>query len=175
MKHAPLVAPLWTPPEIAARVHELGLAIAHDYHGRSLRCVCVLQGASVFFADLVRAIDLPLTFDFVTASSYGDATTSSGIVHVSKGFAHDTEHHDVLIIEDIVDTGLTVHRLHAEAIRLGAASVRVCALLDKRAARRVPVEVDYVGFVCPEKFVVGYGMDAAGMHRNLPFIGELTT
>jgi len=166
---------LLSPEKIAARVAELGRQISADYRGKSLILVGILSGAVVFLADLIRAISIPLELDFVAISSYGAGTRSSGVVRIIKDLDESVEGKHVLIVEDIVDTGLTlklsylVDNLNARK----AASVRICALLDKPNRRKMEVHVDYVGFVIPNKFVVGYGLDFNGLYRNLPFVGVL--
>lgn len=161
--------------QIARRVRELGQEISKDYDGEDLVLVCVLRGAVVFLADLLRAISIPLTIDFVAVSSYGASTESSGVVRIAKDIEVDVEDKHVLIVEDIVDTGWTLRMSYlTEDLRAKKArSVRVCSLLDKPSRRKVDVGLDYVGFVVPDKFVVGYGLDFKGLYRNLPFIGVL--
>lgn len=160
---------------LRARVSQLGKEISRDYEGRPLLLVGILKGAAIFLADLVRAIESPVDYDFVALSSYGDKTLSSGEVHVLKDLDADVDGRDVLIVEDIVDTGWTL-RLSYLGDRLRsrkAASVKVCALLDKPSRREVDVAVDYCGFVIEDQFVVGYGLDWAGRYRNLPYVGIL--
>jgi hypoxanthine phosphoribosyltransferase len=158
---------------IAARVRSLGAAITDDYlaEDRVPHLVCVLKGGCVFASDLARAIALPLTMDFIAVSSYGSGSTSSGEVRLTKDLDHSLEGRDVLIVEDIVDTGLTLQYLIDLFRRRGARSLRVVTLMDKRARRRVPVELAYVGFEIPDRFVVGYGLDVNERYRNLEFIG----
>jgi len=164
-----------TEDQIARRVRELGQQISDDYRGKDLMLVGVLKGAVVFLADLMRSISIPLTVDFIATSSYGASTKSSGAVRIVKDLDESVENKHVLVVEDIVDTGWTlrlsylVDNLYARK----AASVRVCALLDKPSRRQVDVKLDYVGFVIPDKFVVGYGLDFKGLYRSLPFIGVL--
>jgi hypoxanthine phosphoribosyltransferase len=153
---------------IAARVAELGARIAADYAGRSLLVVPVLKGSFVFAADLVRAIDLPLSVEFLGVQSYGDATKSSGAVRLTLDLACSVEGRDVLLVEDIVDTGLTASYLVEQLAARGARSVALCALLHKPARQIKPVAIDYLGFTIPDVFVVGYGLDAAQLYRNLP-------
>ncbi|MGC8863780.1 MAG: hypoxanthine phosphoribosyltransferase [Armatimonadota bacterium] len=161
--------------QIRERVRQLGKDISRDYEGKPLLLVGVLKGAAIFLADLVRAIDIPADYDFVAISSYGSGTQSSGVVRVAKDVDQDVSGRHVLIVEDIVDTGWTL-RLSQMSERLlarDAASVRICALLDKPSRRRVDVNIDYCGFVIEDRFVVGYGLDLAGRYRNLPYIGVL--
>ena len=164
---------LLTREEIAARVAELGAQITRDYKGKDLTTVCILKGAVVFFVDLIRAIDLPLSMDFMSISSYGNATKSSGVVRILKDLDKPVNGKDVLIIEDIVDSGMTLSFLRDNLQSRGAASLKIATLLDKPDRRRVPLHVDYCGFVIPDEFVVGYGLDYAEQYRNLPDIGIL--
>ena len=158
---------------IAAKVRELGTAIADDYRGKDLVLVSILKGALPFLADLMRQMPLPLALDFLEVSSYGDATESSGNVRILKDLAKPIEGREVVVVEDILDTGHTlsyvIEHLHSKQPR----SVRLCTLLDKPARRIVPIQIDYRGFEIPDKFVVGYGLDYAERYRNLPFIGVL--
>ena len=158
---------------IAARVRELGTAITRDYRGRSLVIVCVLKGSFVFAADLARTIDLPVRLDFLGVRSYGQDTESSGVVQITQDLSHPIEHDDVLLVEDIVDTGLTVAHLVNLLRTRAPASIKVCALLHKPSRARIQVSVDYVGFTIDDRFVVGYGLDFAERYRNLPYIGVL--
>ncbi len=160
---------------IARRVRELGAEISADYSETGLVVIGVLKGSFIFLADLVREITAPVIVDFVSMSSYGSSTCSSGIVRVTKDPDVDVEGKHVLIVEDIVDTGWTLKMsCLAENLQAGgAASVRVCTLLDKPCRRKVDVHLDYVGFEAPNEFVVGYGLDFDGLYRNLPYIGVL--
>ena len=158
---------------IAARVQELGRRITEDYEGASLTLVAVLKGAFVFLADLVRSIDLPLTVDFLGLSSYGDKTETSGVVRITNDLTQPIKRRDVLVVEDIVDSGLTMKFLLENLETRLPASLKVCAFLDKPARRRVQVRVDYTGFEIEDRFVVGYGLDYAGRYRNLPYLGVL--
>ena len=156
---------------IAARVRELGATITRDYANGSVVLVCVLKGSFIFAADLARAIDLPLRIDFLGVRSYGEGTESSGVVQITQDLSRPIEHEDVLIVEDIVDTGLTIAHL-IDLLRTRApASVKVCSLLHKPARARIQVHVDYLGFTIEDRFVVGYGLDFAERYRNLPYIG----
>jgi hypoxanthine phosphoribosyltransferase len=156
---------------IAARVAELGAEIARDHSGHELVLVCVLKGSYVFAADLARAIDLPLRVEFLGVQSYGDGTTTSGEVRITLDVAHALSGKHVLLVEDIVDTGLTLSFLLEHLRSRDLASLKVCSLLHKPSRARVKVPVDYVGFTIEDEFVVGYGLDHAGLHRNLPYIG----
>jgi hypoxanthine phosphoribosyltransferase len=164
---------LFSAEEIATKVAEMGARIAADYERERLApyVVCVLKGACLFCSDLVRAIPLHVTLDFIAVSSYGSSTTSSGEVRMNKDLDQSLEDRDVLIVEDIVDTGLTLAFLVDSFKRRGARSVRIAALLDKRARRKVDLVPDYVGFEIPDAFVVGYGLDFDERYRNLPFVG----
>ena len=159
--------------EIAARVAELGRAISRDYVETSLVLVGVLQGAIPFVADLMRAVSLDLTVDFLRASSYGSGTTSSGTVRLVADLNVDIADRHVLIVDDIVDTGHTLAALKRALAARGPRSMRACVLLDKTGRRETEVTVDYVGFTIPNVFVVGYGLDYDGLYRNLPYVATL--
>jgi hypoxanthine phosphoribosyltransferase len=160
--------------QIAAKVADLGARISADYAGRPVTLVSVLKGSLPFMADLMRAIDLPLRIDLMEVSSYGgNATESSGLVRILKDLSASIEHEDVLIVEDIIDTGLTLNYLLRYLRGKNPRSLRVCTLLDKPARRLVDIQVDYVGFTIPDQFVVGYGLDYAEYYRNLRFVGVL--
>ncbi len=164
------------PPDLLhARVTQLGKEISEDYEGKPLLLVGILKGAAVFLADLIRAIDLPIEYDFVAISSYGGGAQSSGVVRMVKDLDSAVEGRHILIVEDIVDTGWTLRLsyLTENLLARKAASVKICALLDKPSRRQVKVGVDYAGFVIEDRFVVGYGLDLNGLYRNLPFIGVL--
>src|SRR5665213_31540 len=156
---------------IAARVRELGATITRDYAEGSVVLVCVLKGSFIFAADLARAIDLPLRVDFLGVRSYGEGTESSGVVQITQDLSRPIAHEDILIVEDIVDTGLTIAHLMDLFRTRQPRSVKVVSLLHKPARARVAVKVDYLGFTIEDKFVVGYGLDFAERYRNLPFIG----
>jgi hypoxanthine phosphoribosyltransferase len=162
---------MFSAEQIAARVRELGVEITRDYSGRNLVLVCVLKGSFVFAADLARHIDLPLRVDFLGVRSYGEGTESSGVVQITQDLSRPIEHEDVLLVEDIVDTGLTIAHLMDLLRTRAPASVKVCSLLHKPARSRVQVEVHYKGFTIEDCFVVGYGLDMAERYRNLPYIG----
>jgi hypoxanthine phosphoribosyltransferase len=167
----PAVSVVFTQEEIGERVARLGQAIAEDYAGRSPVLVSVLKGAVVFLADLIRAIDLPLRVDFMSISAYGsDSEASGGVVRILKDLDQDIGGEDVILVEDIIDTGLTLSYLLATLRARGPASLEVCTLLDKTARRIPPVGIRYRGFECPDRFVVGYGLDHAERYRNLPMI-----
>ncbi|HEV8339123.1 MAG TPA: hypoxanthine phosphoribosyltransferase [bacterium] len=155
---------------IVARVGELGQAISRDYDGKEPLLVGILIGAFVFLSDLLRQISIPCQIDFMATSSYGEATESSGIVRILKDLDQSIEGRHVLIVDDIIDTGLTMDYLLETLKARYPASLRVCALLDKLPRRRREVRIDYRGFEIPDKFVVGYGLDYAGRYRNVPFV-----
>lgn len=159
---------------IAARVRELGRAITEDMAGRELTVVAVLKGSFVFVADLVRAIDLPLRVEFLTVSSYGAGTATSGVVQMSNDLSRPVQGEHVLVVEDIVDTGLTMRYLLDNLATRHPASLDVCALLVKPDRERVHVDVRYEGFRIADAFVVGYGLDHDERYRNLPHLGVLT-
>ena len=166
---------LLTREEIADKVRRLGQQITRDYAGKAPVMVCILKGASVFFADLIREIDLPLTLDFMAISSYGSATKTSGVVRILKDLDNDILDRDVIVVEDIVDTGITLNYLTKILVQRGAKSLRIAALLDKPARRKVEnLKVDYMCFDIPDAFVVGYGLDYNQTYRNLPDIGILS-
>jgi hypoxanthine phosphoribosyltransferase len=159
--------------EIAARVRELGAEITREYTGRPLVLVCVLKGSFVFAADLARAIDLPVRIDFLGVRSYGVDTETSGVVQITQDLSRPIEGEHVLLVEDIVDTGLTIAHLINLLRTRGPTSVRVCALLHKPARARIQVKIDYLGFTIEDRFVVGFGLDFAERYRNLPYIGVI--
>lgn len=162
---------LYSAEQIAARIAELGKQITHDYAGRDLVLVSVLKGSCVFLADLMRVIDLKLTIDFMSVSSYKDGTRSTGDVEILKDLSNSIRGKDVLVVEDIIDTGLTLSRLLEILSSRGATSIKLASFLDKPEPRiKTELSIDYTGFVVPNEFVVGYGLDAAGRYRNLPFI-----
>ena len=165
---------LLTDERIAARITELGERITADYSGRPITLVSVLKGALPFMADLMRAIDLPLRIDLMEVSSYGGtATESSGLVRILKDLSASIEGEEVLIVEDIIDTGLTLNYLIRYLRGKNPKSLRICTLLDKPARRLVEIPVDYIGFEIPDQFVVGYGLDFGERYRNLRFVGIL--
>jgi len=159
--------------EIAAKVEELAAMINKDYQGKDLLVIGVLKGANVFVADLIRKITLPVVLDFMAVSSYGASTESSGAVRILKDLDEDIKGMHVLVIEDIIDTGLTLNYLSKILKSRGAKSIELCTLLDKPQRRKAPIEVKYKGFDIPDEFVVGYGIDFAEKYRNLPFVGVL--
>jgi len=169
----PNLEPLFTAEQIQTRVAEMGAEIARDYAGGTPLLVGVLKGAYIFLSDLVRSIDLRLGVEFMAISSYGMGTRSSGEVRIVKDLDVPVEGRDILIVEDIVDTGLTLSYLIASLHGRGAKSVRLAALLDKWERREREVTIDYCGFRIPDAFVVGYGLDFAERYRNLPYVAVL--
>ncbi|HJU57670.1 MAG TPA: hypoxanthine phosphoribosyltransferase [Actinomycetota bacterium] len=159
--------------ELQDKLREIGEQITRDYEGREPLLIGVLKGAFVLMADLSRHIRLPLEVDFMAVASYGAATKTSGVVRILKDLDHDLEGRDVLLIEDIIDSGLTLNYLLKNLRGRRPASLEVCALLKKTGIQRVPLEVKYVGFEIPPDFVVGYGLDFAERFRNLPYVGVL--
>jgi hypoxanthine phosphoribosyltransferase len=159
---------LYTRDQIAEQVCRLGAEIDRDYQKREILLVCVLKGSFLFFADLVRAISCPLLVDFVRMASYGCETVSSGIVEMRKDLEFSVTDREVLIVEDIIDTGYTLQSLFHRLLERQPRSLKVCTLLDKRIDRKVPIEADYVGMTLEEGFVVGYGLDYQERYRELP-------
>lgn len=166
--------PLIDAGTIAQRVADLGRAITQDYLGKELVVVPVLKGSYVFAADLVRQIDLDLAIDFLGVRSYGNQQQSSGVVQITTDLSRSIEGKHVIVVEDIVDTGLTVAYLHDNLATRQPASVKVAALLHKPARTRVPVQIDYLGFTVDDVFIVGYGLDYAQKFRNLPYLAVVT-
>ncbi len=164
---------LITGDEIQAKVRELGDQITEDYRGRDLLLIGVLKGAFVVMADLSRCIRLPLQFDFMAVSSYGAATKTSGVVRILKDLDHDIEGRNVLLVEDIIDSGLTLAYLLRNLRARKPASLEVCAMLRKPEVLRVPLDIKYLGFDIPPEFVVGYGLDYGEKYRNLPYVATL--
>jgi hypoxanthine phosphoribosyltransferase len=159
--------------ELSARINAVAQEIRADYPGGQLHFVCVLKGAFMFLSDLIRATDGQVSIDFMACSSYGAATSSSGEVRVTKDLDSSIEGRDVIIVEDIVDTGLTLHYLQEILLARGPRSLRTACLLSKPSRRKIDVKVDYIGFTIEDKFVVGYGLDYAEHYRNVPYIGVL--
>jgi len=164
---------LLTEERLAAKVAELAQQLREDYAGKNPVLIGILTGSFVFMTDLIRALAMDLTVDFMAVSSYEDATVSSGKVRLLKDCSHDISGRHVLIVEDIIDTGLTLEHMVQILRDRKPASLRICCLLDKSSRRRVEVELDYVGFEIPDEFVVGYGLDFAEKYRNLPYVGIL--
>ena len=171
--HSDLKCVLFTEEEIKRRVSEIGRQISEDYKGEEVVLVGILKGAIVFFSDLARSIDIHTRMDFMSISSYGSSTKSTGVVRFLKDLDNDITGKHVIIVEDIIDSGTSLSFLKSNLISRGAKSLKICVLLDKPTRRRIPVEVDYCGFSIPDEFVVGYGLDFDEKYRNLPLIGIL--
>jgi hypoxanthine phosphoribosyltransferase len=171
--HADVEEVLLTEEQIQQRVAELGAQLTVDYAGREPVLISVLKGSIVFLADLVRGMELPLSIDIMEVSSYGAATESSGQVRILKDLSNPIEGRDVIVVEDIIDTGLTLNYLLRYLREKGPASLRICCLLDKPARRLTEIDIEYVGFTIPDRFVVGYGLDYGERYRNLPYVGVL--
>jgi hypoxanthine phosphoribosyltransferase len=159
--------------DLQRRIRELGAEISRDYEGRDLLLIGVLKGAVLFMADLMRELTVPCEVDFMAVSSYGSATDSSGVVRILKDLDSSISDRDVLLVEDIIDSGLTLHYLLRNLRARNPASLEVCALLTKPERRRVDLPVRYVGFEIPNRFAIGYGLDHAQRHRNLPYVAAL--
>lgn len=164
---------MYTEEQLQAKIKELGETLSRDYEGRNPLVICVLKGAFIFMADLVKNMTIHLELDFMAVSSYGSATKSSGVVKILKDLDAPIEGRDVLIVEDIIDSGLTLSYLIDVLERRNANSIRVVTLFDKPSRRTVDLEADYKGFEVPDEFIVGYGLDYGEKYRNLPFIGIL--
>ena len=159
--------------ELQARVAELGRQLSVDYAGRDPVLISVLKGSIVFLADLIRAMEIPLSLDLMEVSSYGSGTETSGQVRILKDLSRPIEGRDVIVVEDIIDTGLTLNYLLRYLAERNPASMRICCLLDKPARRLAEIDIDYVGFTIPDRFVIGYGLDYDERYRNLPYVGVL--
>lgn len=157
--------------DVDTRIEELGKKISEDYAGKQVHLICILKGSVFFMCELAKRITVPVTMDFMSVSSYGDGTKSSGIVKIAKDLDETLEGKDVIIIEDIIDSGRTLYYLMEVLQQRKPSSMRLCTLLDKPDRRVKDVKIDYVGFAIPDEFVVGYGLDYAQKYRNLPYIG----
>lgn len=157
--------------EVDKRIEELGKQISQDYAGKQVHLICILKGGVFFMCELAKRITIPVSMDFMSVSSYGDGTTSSGVVRIAKDLDESLEGKDVLIVEDIIDSGRTLYYLMDVLQKRNPNSMKLCTLLDKPERRVKDVKVDYVGFNIPDEFVVGYGLDYAQRYRNLPYIG----
>lgn len=157
--------------EVDEKIEALGKQISKDYEGRQVHLICVLKGGAFFMCELAKRITTPVSLDFMSVSSYGDGTSSSGVVRIAKDLDESIEGKDVLIVEDIIDSGRTLYYLMDVLRQRHPKSLRLCTLLDKPERREKDVKVDYVGFEIPDEFVVGYGLDYAQKYRNLPYIG----
>ena len=164
---------LFSEEELAARIREMGEAITADYAGKEILMIGILRGAVIFMSDLARAVKLSVAIDFMAVSSYGASTSSSGVVRILKDLDEDVENKHVLIVEDIIDSGLTLNYLMENLWSRKPASIKICTLLNKPERRKVEVPIAYNGFTIPDYFVIGYGLDYAEKYRNLPFIGVL--
>jgi hypoxanthine phosphoribosyltransferase len=171
--HEDIAEVLISEDQLRARTAELGQQITRHYQDKNVLLLGTLKGAVPFIADLARAINLPVEIDYMAVASYGDSTVSSGIVRITKDLEGPIDHKHVLIIEDIIDSGLTLHYLLDLLRRRNPLSLRICALLSKDRERVKTIEIDYLGFTIPDKFVVGYGLDYAQRYRNLPYVGIL--
>ena len=164
---------LFSQEELQTRIRELGAQLSEDYRGKTPTMVCILKGAIMFYTDLVRSMDIPLTMDFMAVSSYGNSTKSSGEVEIRKDLSTSIEGKHVVIVEDIVDSGFTLTYLTRLLNTRGAKSIKLCTLLDKPSRRTKAITADLAGFVVPDEFVVGYGLDYCQQYRNVPYIGVL--
>lgn len=171
--HKDLCKILITGEEISKRVKEIAAQITKDYEGEEVLVVGILRGAVVFYSELVKEIDLDLRFDFMSVSSYGDGTVSSGEVKIVKDISQPIAGLNVIIVEDIIDTGNTLKNLKKLLLTRNPKSLKICSLLDKPSRRKVELEGDYVGFIVPDEFVVGYGLDYQEKYRNIPDVGVL--
>ena len=171
--HEPVESILYSEEQLRERVKELGAQITADYAGKEPVLASVLRGSYIFMADLTRAIDLPVTVDFMAVSSYGAGTKSSGQVEIKKDLSDSIEGRDLIIVEDILDSGNTLFYLMEILKARKPASIRICTLMDKPDRRTQPIVADYVGFTIPDAFVVGYGLDYDEKYRNLPYVGIL--
>ena len=157
--------------DVDRRIEELGKQISQDYEGKQVHLICILKGGAFFMCELAKRISVPVSLDFMSVSSYGDKTTSSGVVRIAKDLDESIEGKDVLIVEDIIDSGRTLYYLMDVLRKRQPQSLHLCTLLDKPERREKDVKVDYVGFEIPDEFVVGYGLDYAQKYRNLPYLG----
>lgn len=168
---AETVSVLISEQEVDARIEELGRQISEDYAGKEVHLICILKGSVFFTCELAKRITVPVSLDFMSVSSYGDGTVSSGRVKIAKDLDESIEGKEVIIIEDIIDSGRTLHNLMDLLQKRNPSSLKLCTLLDKPDRRVMDVKMDYVGFVIPDEFVVGYGLDYAQKYRNLPYVG----
>lgn len=159
--------------ELDLKVKALGMKISKDYEGEEVLLLCILKGGVVFMSDLARAISIPVSMDFMAVSSYGSSATSSGVVRILKDLGQSIEGKNIIIVEDIIDSGLTLNYLVSYLKARGPKSVEICTIMDKPDRREVEVEIKYQGFIVPNEFLVGYGLDYAEKYRNLPFVGIL--
>lgn len=171
--HKDITAVLFDEDQIKARTHDLGLRISKDYEGKVPVLIGILKGGFMFMADLIRSMDIPMEVDFMAISSYGSGVTSSGAVKIRKDIDVNIEGRHVIVVEDIIDSGLSIRYIRDYLMRHKPSSVKVCALLNKPEAHASDLNIDYVGFDIGNEFVVGYGLDYDGLYRNLPYIGIL--
>ena len=164
---------MYSEEQIVSKINELAMQINADYKDEPVIVVCILKGAAPFCCDLMKRLTMPVYVDFMMVSSYGDGTVSSGNLRIKKNLEENVEGRNVIVVEDIVDSGRTLKYLKQDLKDRGAKSVKLCALLSKPARREVEVEVEYIGYEIPDEFVVGYGLDCAQKYRNLPYIGIL--
>lgn len=164
---------LFTEEAVQQRIRELGVEITRDYEGKNPLVIGILKGATLFMSDLVKRIEIPVQLDFMAVSSYGQSSESSGVVRIIKDLDQSIEGRDVIIVEDIIDTGLTLVYLKNLLQQRKAASVKLVSLLDKPDRHKVDIQADYLGFTVPDHFIVGYGLDYAERYRNLPYVGVL--
>ncbi|MBQ9360736.1 MAG: hypoxanthine phosphoribosyltransferase [Lachnospiraceae bacterium] len=165
------ITTMYTEEEVNKRIAELGAQITKEYEGKSITIVCILKGAAAFACELAKRIEVPVEMEYMRCSSYGNETESSGVVKIDLDLDHPIRDKNILVVEDIIDTGRTMHYLLDILRDRGPAEVKLCALLDKPDRRVADVSIDYTGFVIPDKFIVGYGLDYAQKYRNLPYIG----
>jgi hypoxanthine phosphoribosyltransferase len=171
--HQDIQEVLFTEEIIQQKIQELGATISKDYQGKTPLFVCILKGAVMFMADLAKRIEIPMEMDFMAISSYGHSTKSSGVVRILKDLDKGVEGRDIIIVEDIIDTGLTLSYLRNMLLQRKAKSIRIVTLFDKPSGRTVEIEPDYYGFEVPNQFIVGYGLDYSDLYRNLPYVGIL--
>lgn len=164
---------MYTEEEVNKRIAELGAEISREYEGRSITMICILKGAAAFACELAKRITVPVEMEYMRCSSYGNETESSGVVKIDLDLDRPIREKNILVVEDIIDTGRTMHYLIEVLKSRGPAEVKLCTLLDKPDRRVTEVNIDYTGFVIPDKFIVGYGLDYAQKYRNLPYIGEV--
>lgn len=171
--HPHLETVIFTEEQITRRVQELGAELSRDYADKNPIFICILKGAVMFMADLAKSIKVPMEMDFMATSSYGNSSASSGVVRILKDLDRTVEGRHVVLVEDIVDTGLTLAHLKEMILHRKAASVKIASMFDKPEGRKVDIKPDYYGFVVPNQFIVGYGLDYAEQYRNLPCVGVL--
>ena len=164
-----------TKEKIKERIDELARKLNEDFDGKELYVICILKGSVIFTCDLIRKLDIPIVLDFLIASSYGKKLISSGIVHIKHKPEVDLKNKEVLIIDDIIDTGYTLKKVVRKTLKQKPKAIYTCTLFDKRERRKVDFDVDYAGFLIPDEFIVGYGLDYDEKYRNLPYVGKMKT